>query len=136
VPAVQRLGRDGTLQQADVRLVLHAVHQRAGQFTYGAIAVFIISGLAMLSRNVNYAGILSIGNLWTQVILIKHAVVAILVVSTVYMMTAANRMPQPGDDAGFALWAERHTDLAELNLLLGVVVLALTAVATSIPAGG
>ena len=136
VPAVLRLGKEGNLQEADVRLVLHTIHQRAGQYTYGAIAVFIITGLAMLSRNASYSGVLSLGNLWTQVILVKHVVVAVLVASSAYMMTTANRMPQPGDEAAFAHWAERHSDLADLNVLLGVVVLGLTAVATSIPVGG
>ena len=136
VPSVLRLAKEGKILPADARLVLHTIHQRAGQFVYGSIAVFIITGLAMLSRNANYNGVLSTGNLWAQVILLKHAVVALLVISSAYMMTRASRTPPPDDEAGFARWAERHTELADLNLLLGVVVLALTAVATSIPAGG
>lgn len=131
VPAVRKLPAETQ------RPVLRAIEQRAATFTYGAIGVFLITGLTMMSQNANYAGALVFDSLWTRIILIKHAVIAALVISTAYVNTTVNRRlaASEGDEAAYARWAERQQDLADVNVLLGVVVLGLTAIATAIPAG-
>jgi uncharacterized membrane protein len=129
-PAVRKL------PQATQRQALRAIEQRAASFTYGAIGVFFITGLTMMSQNANYAGVLIFENLWTRIIVVKHLVVVLLVVSTAYLNTAVNRRLQTDDEAEYARWAERQNDIADVNLLLGVVILGLTAIATAIPAGG
>ena len=136
-PAVRKLAQSGDLTEADQRAVLRAIGQRGASFTYGAIVVFIITGLAMLSLNPNYAGFLVFGNLWTQVILVKHVVVAALIISTAYINTTVNRkLASADDEQEYARWQERRKDLSDVNFLLGLIILGLTAIATSIPAGG
>lgn len=120
------------------RSAMRAIAERAASYTYGALVVFVITGLAMLSQNPNYAGFLVFDTLWTRVILIKHAVIVVLVISTAYVNETVNRklaVLAPGD-AGYARWAERRKDLGDMNFLLGLIILGLTAIATSIPAGG
>jgi len=118
------------------RTVTGAIGQRATSFTYGAIVIFLITGLAMLSKNANYAGLLVLDNLWTRVILLKHLTVAALIISTAYVNTTVSRKLQTADEAQRARWAERRKDLGDVNFLLGLVILGLTAIATAIPAGG
>ena len=138
-PALAVAVKEGTLDGTQRRAVHCAIARRLGSFTFGAIVLFIISGLAMLSRNANFAGILSFSTLWAQVILLKHAVVAVLIVTSAYQIRAVSWRLSEGSTASetdIARWQERHQDLADVNLLLGVVVLGLTAVATSVPVGG
>ncbi len=119
------------------RAAVRAIGQRAASFTYGAIGVFIITGLAMLSKNANFAGVLVLDSLWTRVILLKHVAVAALIIGTAYVNTTVNRKQQAAaTDAERALWAERRKDMGDLNLLLALVILALTAIATAIPPAG
>ena len=119
------------------RAAARAISQRAASFTYGAIGVFIITGLAMLSKNANYAGILVLDSLWTRLILVKHLAVAALIVSTAYAnTTVAGRLQAAATDAERALWAERRKDAGDVKVVLGLVVLGPTAIATAIPAGG
>jgi uncharacterized membrane protein len=119
------------------RIVLHTIGQRAASFTYGAIGVFIISGLAMLSKNANYSGLVAFDNLWTRVILLKHLTVAGLILSTAYVNSSVTpKLQAAGDDAERARWAERRKDLGDVNVLLALVILALTAIATAIPPAG
>ena len=68
----------------------------------------------------------------------KHLVIAALVVSAAVLMPAVNRRVEAaaGNDEKFARWQERRQDLADVNLLPGLVILGLTAIATAIPAGG
>jgi uncharacterized membrane protein len=111
-----------------------AIGQRAASFTYWAIGVFIITGLAMLSQNANYAGFLVLDSMWTRVILVKHLAIAALVVSTAYVnSTVSSRIEAAASDAERTVWLERRKDLGDVNLLLGVVILGLAAIATAIP---
>jgi uncharacterized membrane protein len=136
-PALRTLTRQGGLSEAEQRAVLRAIGQRGASYTSGAIVVFIITGLAMLSLNPNYTGFLVFGNLWTQIILLKHVAVAGLIISTAYINTTVNRRLASADnEQEYARWQERRRDLADVNFLLGLVILGLTAIATSIPAGG
>ena len=121
------------------RSAMRAIGERGASYTYGALVIFVITGLAMLSQNPNYAGLLVFDTLWTRIILVKHAVIVLLVISTAYVNETVNRKLAalgPGNDTEYARWAERRTDLGDMNFLLGLIILGLTAIATSIPAGG
>jgi uncharacterized membrane protein len=115
------------------RTVSRAFGQRATAYTNGAIVVFLITGLAMLSQNANFAGVLVFDSAWTQLVLVKHAAVAALILSSVYVNTTVNRHLQTDDVAERARWAERRKDLSDVNLLLGLIILGLTALATAVP---
>lgn len=115
------------------RTVGRAIGQRATSYTYGAIVVFLITGLAMLSQNANFAGVLVFDSTWTQLILVKHAAVAALILSTAYVNTSVTRHLQSDDLVARARWAERRQDLGDVNVLLGLIILGLTALATAIP---
>ncbi len=114
-------------------VVARAIGQRAASYTYDAIVVFLITGLAMLSQNANFAGAFVFDSIWTRLILVKHAAVAALILSTAYVNTSVTPHLQSDDDAERARWAERRQDLSDVNVLLGLIVLGLTALATAIP---
>ena len=114
--------------------VARAIGQRSAAYTYGAIVVFLITGLAMLSQNANFAGVFVFDSAWTRLILVKHVAVVALILSTAYVNTAVARHLQIDDDAAErARWAERRQDVGDVNALLGLIILGLTALATAIP---
>jgi putative copper resistance protein D len=118
------------------RPAMHAIGRRDASFTYGTIVIFLITGLTMLSKNANYSGLLVLDSTWTRVILLKHLAVAALIISTAYANTAIARHLLTEDATDHAAWAERRKDLADVNLLLGLTILGLTAIATAIPPAG
>lgn len=131
VPALAKFPDDAR------RDAMAAIGQRASSYTYGAIVVFFITGLTMLSQNPNFAGFLVLSNTWTIVILIKHVVIALLVISTAYVNETVNRkLRETRGTADYARWSERRKDMSDANFLLALIVLGLTAIATSIPPGG
>lgn len=138
-PATDAVVRGGHVSELARRSLVSSLNRRSTSLTYGAMVIFLITGTAMMSQNPNYQGFLQIGSLWTIVILAKHVVIAGLVLSTVYVSNSINKQMDrlaPGEDAAYARLEERQKDMLDLNALLGVIVLGLTAIATAIPAGG
>jgi uncharacterized membrane protein len=103
-----------------------------------SLIVLILTGLVQLNANTNYKGLLNISNLWAQAILLKHiSIVGMIVVGAVMnfsiqpalrrnAMLAASGV---ATDAEAAALRSRMNLLARIDLILGVVVLVLTAIA-------
>ncbi|MGH2523015.1 MAG: CopD family protein [Anaerolineales bacterium] len=117
--------------------LLRAWQRRFNPLAWVSLAVLIVTGLVQMSANKNYDGFLNIANPWTAAILAKHLAVGGMVLIGGYMqwglqpalarlaVLEARGRPAPELDR----LRRRELVLTRLNLLCGLIVLALTAVA-------
>jgi putative copper export protein len=92
-----------------------------------------------MTENPNYEGLLAIDNRWSSAILAKHLVIAFMVVIAIYQtwilhpriahlaLRQAHRLDIAPEDTSRQL--RRQVNLMRLNFYLGLLVLALTAIA-------
>ena len=105
-----------------------------------SLIVLIVTGLFQMDKNPHYDGLLQLTNDWTRAILLKHvAVLGMLVVgaamqwSVLPALERASLLLRRGKDVpDLEQWRRRERQLSALNLVLGVLVLFFTALATSI----
>lgn len=106
-----------------------------------ALAVLIVTGLTQMSLDENYDGVMEITNTWSQVMLVKHGVIALMVVVGILLqygvvpaLERASMLVErgKGDPAQYARLRRREVRLTWANSLLGVAVLALSAWAGSL----
>ncbi len=105
----------------------------------GWISLLVLAGtgLFQMSANPNYSGFLAIDNRWAAAILVKHIVFFGMTGISAYLTwgllpalrRAALRLAHGQDAAEAERLQQREANLVRLNLLLGVVVLGLTALA-------
>jgi putative copper export protein len=87
-----------------------------------------------MSGSPHYTGLLQIGNTWSAAILAKHLVIGLMVLAAAAQtwllqpeLERALLRPEPTGASQHS--AQRYRQLTSVNLVLGLVVLALTAVA-------
>lgn len=116
---------------------LEAILRRLDPLAWLCLSILIVTGLFQMTGNPNYTGFLEISNRWAMAILIKHLVFLGMVGASAYMtwwvLPALKRQailrargPNFGEKIGTRLG---ETTLVRLNFALGLVVLALTALA-------
>ena len=118
-------------------VLVRQLQKRFDPLAWGSLAVLIVTGLMQMTANRNYDGLLRITNPWAAAILAKHLAVGAMMVIGAYMQWAlqpalarlaaleAHGRPALGlDDL-----RRREARLMRLNLLGGLLVLALTAIA-------
>ncbi len=125
------------LSAGDYVQLIEQIQRRLDPVAWFCLATLIATGLIQMSANPNYEGLLTIQNPWAFAILAKHAVFAGMVGISAVMtwktlpelrhlaLRRARGLELKGADAHHG----RELLLLRLNLLLSVVVLALTAVA-------
>jgi len=117
---------------------LEAVRRRFDPLAWLGLAVLIVTGLTQMSSNPNYSGLLVIRNLWSVALLSKHLAIGLMILVASYQswvlypqmnrsLLAQAAGTHVGADPG--LLKRRQARTIRLNLFLGVIVLALTAVA-------
>lgn len=106
-----------------------------------ALAVLITTGLFQMTADPNYDGLLAFDNTWSRVMLAKHILIVVMVLAGVLLQfgvtpelerTSLLLSRNKGDAATWARLHRRETLLTWANALLGVLVLACSAWATSI----
>ena len=119
--------------------LLAALQKRIDPLGWFSVIVLLASGMLQMSSSPNYGGFLSINGLWGSSILIKHFLFGLMVIVSGYitwgLLPALRRaaiLQASGKDVpdGEAL-KKREIFLLRLNLILGVLVLLLTAIARS-----
>ncbi len=116
---------------------LQAVQRRLDPLGWLSLIVLVGTGMFQMSANPNYEGFLSISNRWAIVILLKHLVFLVMVVISAYMTwgimprlsRAALRQARNLDGNETNQLQQQEIILLRLNLILGAIVLALTALA-------
>lgn len=121
--------------------------QRSNPAVLFSLAVLAATGLLQMSAHPSYQGFLDINSRWSLAILVKHILFLIMAVISAYLawgltpdlerlLLIGTRMPTPTSDEDGGSSAQKLMRLANridfcqsLNLVLGICVLALTAVA-------
>lgn len=119
--------------------LLDAIQHRLDPIAWLSLAVLVATGMFQMSANPNYSGFLAIDNRWAVAILIKHVVIGFMVVASAYqtwsvlpgLRRLALRQAKGLDAPEMDRLRKRETTLLAANLVLAVVVLALTAMARS-----
>jgi uncharacterized membrane protein len=106
-----------------------------------SLVVLVVTGLAQMTANPNYDGMLVIDNDWSRAMLLKHLSIAGMVVCGLVLqygvapaLERASLLAErgKGDASEWERLRRREVRLTWLNVLLGVAVLAFTAWATAI----
>lgn len=121
--------------------LLTRLRQRFVPWSNFSLVVLVVTGLAQMTANPNYDGVLQIDNDWARAMLLKHLAIGGMVVCGVvlqYVVTPALERAGlllergKGDPAAWERLRRREIRLTQLNLLLGVAVLGFTAWATAL----
>lgn len=127
---------------------LNELQRRLDPLGWFSLALLVGTGMVQMSANPNYQGFLTIDNQWAAAILVKHLVIAGMVGMAGYitwgllprLRRLALRLALAQKDANgtnlgleekIAALQRQETFVLRVNLFLGIVVLALTAVARS-----
>ncbi len=132
LPAARR-----SLPIAEQTALLEAIQRRLDPLAWFSLALLVATGLFQMSANPNYEGFLAVRNPWAVAILIKHLFVGGMVVvgavQTWGVLPALRRAMLLQQKRGSARNVDgprrRQESLLRLNLVLAIIVLALTALA-------
>jgi uncharacterized membrane protein len=116
---------------------LGRIQFRLNQVGWLSLLILAGTGMFQMSANSNYQGFLAIDNRWATAILLKHVTVVVMVVASAYntwgllptlrrnaTLRAAGKTVDAGEQKRLA---SREKLLLNLNLVLSVLVLGLTA---------
>lgn len=102
-----------------------------------SLAVLGVTGMFQMSANPSYQGFLAIANPWAVAILVKHLAIGLLVLASAVMtwgvlpaLRRAALLRAAGkqvEEAGFLRMARSESRLLVVNLVLSLLILALTA---------
>lgn len=115
--------------------LLQQLRRRFGPLAWLSLAILTATGLTQMSGNPNYQGLLAISNRWSAAILVKHIAIGAMVAAAAYQTwilqpQLERALLRPDEDRATAGSEQRsYQRLTAVNLLLGVLVLALTAIA-------
>jgi uncharacterized membrane protein len=131
-------------QQGVVLSYLDRLRKRFYPLANLSLIVLLATGLFQMDKNPHYDGLLQLTNDWTRAILLKHvAVLGMLVIGAIMqwgVLPALERtslLAQRGEEAeksaeDLERLRKRERQLTMINLVLGMLVLLFTAMATSI----
>jgi uncharacterized membrane protein len=113
------------------------LRRRLDPLGWACLIALAATGLFQMSANPNYQGILAVDNLWAVAILIKHLVFLVMIGVSAFMtwgvmprLQRAALLASRGQETPEARrWQQQEKLLLWLNLVLGVLVLGLTALA-------
>jgi uncharacterized membrane protein len=117
--------------------LLGTIQRRLDPIGWLSLLILVGTGMFQMSANPNYQGFLAINNRWAVAILVKHLVFIGMTGVSVYLTWGV--MPKlgrvalrqaHGQEVPEALQLQKQeTRLLKFNLILGVIILALTALA-------
>ena len=132
LPAMRR-----SLKPGDFAVWLAELNKRLDPIGWFSLGLLTFTGLLQMDSNPNYVGFLNLSNLWSQAICLKHIAFIGMLLVTGYVTwgvapalqrAALKRAKGLGEKAD-QIWVRRMQMLMMLNLTLGLLVLAFTALA-------
>lgn len=136
-PAVRRVLQE---QPALYRL-LSRLRTRFYSISNLCLVTLIVTGLFQMTADPYYDGFLTFDNTWSQVMLAKHGLIVLMVITGVVLQygvapslerVSLLREKNKGDEAQWQALARRESLLTGINCALGVAVLGLSALAGSL----
>ena len=134
LPSARKVLDDGAYAN-----LLATMQKRLDPLGWFSVIVLLVTGMFQMSSNPNYEGFLTIQGLWAGSILVKHIFFGLMVLISGYitwglmpsLRTAALIKAQGKEPENAQSLQNRETLLLRLNLILGVFILLLTAIARS-----
>ena len=122
--------------------LLERIQKRLDPLGWICLAVLAATGLVQMSANPHYQGFIAIHNRWAAAILVKHLLFVVMTGISVYLSWGLlpklrrlalqrHRLPAEALSEQSVKLARQEALLLRLNLILGALVLALTAIARS-----
>lgn len=121
--------------------VLQRLRKRFTPLSNLSLAVLIVTGLTQMSLDAHYDGFLDFANEWSRVILMKHIVIACMVISGLVLqygvfpaLERASLLLEhgKGDETEWLRLRRHEARLTWLNAILGIAVLGFSAWAGSL----
>ena len=128
------------LRKVDVKsqgILLEAIQKRLDSLGWFCLALLLATGMFQMSANPNYEGFLAISGQWASSILIKHIFFGLMIVVSAAqtwwllpnIQRAMLRQQKLGDEKEIASLRKREALLLNLNLILAILILGVTALA-------
>ncbi|MGW8224117.1 MAG: CopD family protein [Anaerolineales bacterium] len=126
-----------SLEPATYANFLEQVQRRLDPLAWLSLAILLATGLFQMSANPNYTGFLSISNRWAVAMLLKHLLFIVMIGISAYLTWGilpalrriALRQAKGLDSQAAEQLQDRERLLLRLNLVLGILILAMTALA-------
>ncbi len=126
-----------TLDRAAFSAFLGGLQQRLDPLAWMSLVVLLGTGMFQMSANPNYSGFLAIRGQWAIAILTKHLLFLGMMALSAYVTWGLlpelrrNALRQASGQAapGAEKLVQRELTLMRVNLILGVIILLLTAIA-------
>lgn len=128
-----------TLSAQDYTALFGRLQQGLQRIGWLSLAVLVATGLFQMSAHPAYAGLLALSNSWAVAIFVKHVVVGLMVLVSAYitwgLMPALHRMNfqltagLEVDEVKITMLRRREKMALNLNFILSIIVLLLTAIA-------
>ena len=125
------------LDTSDYAKMLVGIRRKLNPLGWLSLLVLVGTGMFQMSANPNYEGFLAFNNQWAVAILLKHIVFLLMAGISAYLTWGllpklsrlALRQSEGQHSAEAESMRKREATLTRINLILGAIVLALTAVA-------
>ena len=128
------------LRKVDLKsqgILLEAIQKRLDPLGWFSLALLLATGMFQMSANPNYEGFLAISGQWASSILIKHIFFGLMIVVSAAqtwwllpnIQRAMLRQQKLGDEKEIASLRKREALLLNLNLILAILILGVTALA-------
>jgi len=120
--------------------LLEAILRRFQPVANLGLAVLILTGMVQTFTNPFYKGFLNFDNAWSQAILFKHiAVLGMIAVAGIITFSVQPALKRNAllianglvDEQQIARWQQQQARLSRINLLLSILVLLFTAIASA-----
>ena len=134
-----------SLDSQDYAQLLRSIQKRLDPLGWLCMAILVVTGLIQMSLNENYQGFLTFDSPWAAAILLKHLLFLIMIGISSYVtwgvlpdLQRTSLRLAHRTDAGKDLdvqaveitrLSKKERQLLRLNLVLGILILALTSVA-------
>ncbi len=125
-----------TLEPLPAGKLMGAVMRRFRRLVYASIFVLGVTGVLMNLLDENYLGLMKLGNLWSQITLIKHIFTVALIILAVYAFEGlgpkVSRLAVKGPSPELARLQKLQIKFVTTGLILGIIILLLTGIMSAI----
>lgn len=124
------------LEPKDIGKLMSYVMKRFRIMVYASIVMLVITGISMTLFNNNYSGPLVFDNTWSIILLIKHTAIAMLILLAVYsfeiLAPKVGRLGVKGPSPELVNLQKTQMTLITIGIILGLIILILTGIATAV----
>jgi uncharacterized membrane protein len=110
-------------------MFLSQISKRSRPWMYGALVIFIVTGIYLMFADPNYLGVGDFGNFWSVMMLVKHLLVVGMIGLGFWFNAFLRVGPMMASNNSAELGIRRFRTYSSLMAISGLLVLLLTALA-------